>query len=294
MVGRLAPVRTNETAGFLFSRRCLAVAKRASSRISAPLLAAPTHSGGWIDPVIFVRRLLEYFWIKIEPDAADLIQGLLRLAPENREAALRAAEPIRNEIGEVVRYALGGVQAPRMLTPEFWVAAFCARDPLGVNKDLQKLIPHAGPDAAVPATYGIDMAPVEYFVKDRYASIGSGLPDFLPVHSLDPNFPEKHKTSHVATMEMFTASFQNRSRYALYPTVLLHDNANSWSAGNAAYNWLHNRESLLALYAKRVLLNIDSIGSYWHGDFEFLFDPGYFYVWQRTLCSLHCHVFEKL
>jgi len=74
-------------------------------------------------------------------------------------------------------------------------------------------------------------------------------------------------------MEMFTASFQNRSRYALYPTVLLHDNANSWSAGNAAYNWLHNRESLLALYAKRVLLNIDSIGSYWHGDFEFLFDP---------------------
>jgi hypothetical protein len=66
---------------------------------------------------------------------------------------------------------------------------------------------------------------------------------------------------------------KNRSKYAFYPTVLLHDNANSWFAGNDAYSWLHNRESLLALYAKRILLNIDSIGSYWHGDFEFLFDP---------------------
>jgi hypothetical protein len=30
---------------------------------------------------------------------------------------------------------------------------------------------------------------------------------------------------------------------------------------------------LFALLAKRVLQNIESVGSYWHGDFEFMFDP---------------------
>ena len=103
--------------GSFFSRRCLAVAKRATSRKSAPLLAAPTHSGGWIDPTVFVQRLLEYFWIKIEPDAPDFIQGLLRLAPDKRNMALRAAEPIKNEIGEVVRYALGGAEPLSNATP---------------------------------------------------------------------------------------------------------------------------------------------------------------------------------
>ena len=259
--------------GSFFSRRCLAVAKRVSSRISAPLLATPTHAGGWIDPLIFVQRLKQYFWLKIEPDSADIIQGLLRLAPENREEALHTAEPIRNEIGEVVRYALGGAQAVRMRTPELWVAAYRAREPLGLNEDLLKLIPHAGPDAAVPATYGIDMAPVEFFATDRYASIGLGLPNFLPVQSLDPTFPGTFETRKPVTMEAHNELCANRSKYASYPTVLLHDNANSWFAGNDSYNWLHNRESLLALFAKRVLLNIDSIGSYWRGDFEFLFDP---------------------
>jgi len=53
----------------------------------------------------------------------------------------------------------------------------------------------------------------------------------------------------------------------------LHDNSPSGFSGTETYNWLHNRESLLALYAKRMLQNIDSVGSYWHGDFELLFDP---------------------
>jgi len=272
-LGEEQQLRPPAQPGSFFSRRCLALAKRVSSKISAPLLAAPTHAGGWIDPLIFVQRLKQYFWLKIEPDAADIIQSLLRLAPENREEALHAADPIKNEIGEVIRYALGGAQAVRMRTPELWVAAYRAREPLGLNEDLLKLIPHAGPDAAVPARYGIDMTPVEYFATDRYASIGIGLPNFLPVESLDPSFPGTFETRKAVTMEAHAALSSHRARYAFYPTVLLHDNANSWFAGNDSYNWLHNRESLLALYAKRVLLNIDSIGSYWRGDFEFLFDP---------------------
>ncbi len=75
--------------------------------------------------------------------------------------------------------------------------------------------------------------------------------------------------------------------------VLLHDNAVSWFAGAEAYNWLHNRESLLALYAKRMLLNIESVGSYWHGDFELLFDPDISLAEKWTLLLVFCHVIEK-
>jgi len=260
-------------AGSFFIRRCLAVAKRAASEQPAPLLAAPTHAGGWIDPEILVKRVLEYFWLKIEPDRIDFIQALLRLAPENRAAALEAAESAKGEIGDALRYALGGADAPRIQTPEYWVAAFRARDPKGTSSELLKQLPNFGPDGAEPATYGLNMEPVEQFAKDRYASISAGLPNFLPVKSADPDFPGAEKPGPIRTQADFAALSAKRNKYAFFPTVLLHDNANSWFSGAEPYNWLHNRESLLALYAKRMLQNIESIGSYWHGDFELMFDP---------------------
>jgi Family of unknown function (DUF6493) len=258
--------------GSFFIRRCLAVAKRAASKQPAPLLAAPTHGGGWIDPEILVKRVLEYFWLKIEPDRIDFIQALLRLAPENRTAALEAAASAKGEIGDALRYALGGSDAPRIQTPEYWVAAFRARDPKGTSSELLKFLPNFGPDGAEPATYGLNMEPVEQFAKDRYASISAGLPNFLPVKSADPDFPGGEKPGPIRTQADFAALSAKRNKYAFFPTVLLHDNSNSWFSGTEPYNWLHNRESLLALYAKRMLQNIESIGSYWHGDFELMFD----------------------
>jgi hypothetical protein len=77
----------------------------------------------------------------------------------------------------------------------------------------------------------------------------------------------------MTTLEKFRAEYLNRSRYFLYLTVLLHDNNKNWTSENNAYIWLHNQESTLALYAKRQLLNIDSIADHWNGNYEFLFDP---------------------
>ena len=272
-LGAARPYAVTRQADCFFSRRCLTLAQRAGLQNPAPLLAAPTHRGGWIDPVIFVKRLLEYRRTNLEPDAADFIQALLRLAPENRGEALRAAGVLNNEMGEVVRYSLGGAAPAEMPTHAFWVAAYRAREPLGTNEHLLNLIPNAGPDAAVPATYDFDLATVKLFADDSHNPAVRTLPNFLPVRSLDPHFPEIYKESFYLDWEEFCASFRNRYRYELYPTVLLHDIGTRWTTENESYTWLHNRESLLAFYAKRMLRNINSIGSFWSGDFEFLFDP---------------------
>lgn len=259
--------------GSVFGRRCLALSRRLVSRQAAPILCTPTHAGGWIDPLVLVKRVSEYLWIKLEPDKIDFIQALLRIAPDNRAAALEAAASIKGEIGEALRYALGSESMGRVITPEYWVAAFRARDPKGTNEELRKLLPKFGPDGPEPATYGVDMLEVTKFGNERFYMGRDGLPNFLPVQSADPDFPTSAPGSFIQAAVRTASKLFSGNRYAFFPTVLLHDNSVSWFMGMETYNWLHNRESLLALYAKRMLLNIDSVGSYWHGDFELLFDP---------------------
>ncbi len=274
-----AGARVAADAGSVFARRCLAIAKRVISKQPAPLLAAPTHQGGWIDPCTLVKRISEYFWLKIEPDRVDFIQALLRVAPDNRAEALETAGAIKGEVGEALRYALGSNNIGRVITPEYWVAAFRARDPEGTSEELLKLLPNFGPDGPQPAVYGLDMTPVKEFATDKYASLSSGFPYFLPVTSNDPDYPGK-PIAKAPYMEM-QAKMQaqrvawstRRAHYAFFPTVLLHDNGASWFSGTETYIWLHKRESLLALYAKRMLLNIHSVGTYWLSEFDLLFDP---------------------
>jgi Family of unknown function (DUF6493) len=258
-----------------FGRRCLAVAQRAASRRSAPLLAAPTHAGGWIDPQILVKRLLEYSRMNIEPDKVDFIQALLRMAPDNRAAALEAATSIKGEMGQALRYALGGGKIADVQTPEYWVAAFRARDPKGTSSELLKLLPNFGPDAAEPAIYHLNVEAITHFASDRYSSMSGGLPDFLSVKNDEPAPPAKEQSKNIiqTALDQLLRSANRGNNYDLFPTVLLHDNSNSWFAGPDTYNWLHNRESLLSLYAKRMLINIHSIGNYWHSNYDILFDP---------------------
>ncbi|RSN19595.1 ribonucleotide reductase [Streptomyces sp. WAC 05977] len=70
---------------------------------AAPVSAA-THQGGWLDPVVFVSRMLEH------PDAAedDVVDALLRLAPDTRPEALALASELTGPHADNIRYALGG------------------------------------------------------------------------------------------------------------------------------------------------------------------------------------------
>ncbi len=68
-----------------------------------PLLAAPTHAGGWIDAAVLVERLRESDG---DPESADFKQALLRLAPDGWTAARAVAAKLDGPGGEALREAL--------------------------------------------------------------------------------------------------------------------------------------------------------------------------------------------
>jgi hypothetical protein len=94
-----------------------------------PLLAPPTDRAGWVDPGVLVDRLLAS---EAPVPGCDLVQALLRLGGDGRDAALarlRAATvPVTlREAAAVVGYALGADEAPQISTPAWWAAAGCVR-----------------------------------------------------------------------------------------------------------------------------------------------------------------------
>ena len=257
-----------------FSHRCHAVQRRVIAKQPAGLLALPTHSGGWIDPEILVERIMESSQMELIPDEVDVIQALLRIATEGRSSALRAASALKGEVGAAVRYALGG-EREEIITPAYWVAAFRAREPWGTSEELKKILPNCGPDGATSPKYKFDSNEIAYFKSDRYSSLNLDLPDFLPVTTDDPSFPdyERHEIIGSNSREHRTARQEKRKKYFLFPTVLLHDSVRSCFSQSEAYIWVHNRESLLALYAKRLLGSNKSTTNYFQANLELLFDP---------------------
>jgi len=62
-------------------RRAIEVAARARRRNARPLLAFPTHAGGWIDPDVLAERVQAVGRFRNRPDAADRLQASLRAFP---------------------------------------------------------------------------------------------------------------------------------------------------------------------------------------------------------------------
>jgi hypothetical protein len=111
---------------WIFSRYVEEIGRRVARRQAAPLLALPTHQGGWIDPRVLVERLLVA--TEAPAGALDLVLAFLRLAPEHRDEALVRAVEVPGEVGRAFRYALGGSESvgrPEVL----WVAAARSRGP---------------------------------------------------------------------------------------------------------------------------------------------------------------------
>jgi hypothetical protein len=140
-----------------FDSRIEEVIGRVKVGRARPLLAAPTHEGGWISPVVLVQRLSALFSDDDEPDACDLIQALLRLAPDNREIALAEAGDVPGCVGRAVRWCLGSGEGPVQEDSShtsLWLAAGRARCPTGSLDALSVLeIAEDQPDALQPARY---------------------------------------------------------------------------------------------------------------------------------------------
>lgn len=144
------------------SQRSCELAERVAQRQARPLLSAATHRGGWVDPRVFADRLLAWDKLGERPPHHDAILGLLRLAPDNRAAALTRLTKLRGELADAARYALGGEKPEIGKTAALWVAAARARDPWRDDPLIEKRFPNQGPGGGTAARYRWEFRPESF------------------------------------------------------------------------------------------------------------------------------------
>lgn len=132
--------------------RSMAMAAAIRDRRCCLQLSEPTHAGHWIDPTALVERSLAQ---RRDGSLANLglsdqILALLRLAPDGRARALKAAGNLEDEWGAALRYALGGDQEMGT-TKALWVAAARSRAPFSTDARLAALMGYSA--------VGLDLAP---------------------------------------------------------------------------------------------------------------------------------------
>ncbi|MBC8009136.1 MAG: hypothetical protein H7067_03460, partial [Burkholderiales bacterium] len=79
---------------------------RVVRRAARPLLSAPTHRGGWIEPATLVARWQACDTRGESPSPAERVLALQRLALDGRESALSAASAMKGKHADVLRSAL--------------------------------------------------------------------------------------------------------------------------------------------------------------------------------------------
>lgn len=136
---------------FLF-RRLEMLSDQVARRVARPLLSAPTHFGGWIEPAALVERWRLWQEAGATPDLHEQVLGLLRLAPEGRKPASKAAKVLKGEAGDAVRFALGADGRTGRDTA-LWLAAWRSRQPFGDLPEFERVHPKLGPDAGSAARY---------------------------------------------------------------------------------------------------------------------------------------------
>ena len=111
-----------------FRLRLTEISQRVAKGVAAPLLARPTHVGGWLDPQALVQRARQ---VKLSEHRADLIAALLRIPPGGRVLALEQASQLPGAEGRAIRWALGADCAPpKGAKPQaVWRAAKECRSP---------------------------------------------------------------------------------------------------------------------------------------------------------------------
>ena len=233
-------------AGAFLSARAQEVAEAAAKGRPVISVAAPTHSGGWIDPAVVVRRL----GAGAPASRLDLVAALLRVAPDGRDDALRAAAGLAGEVGAVVRYALGGDE-PIGPTAPWWVAAARVRAPGEDDPSVEKRHPRLGPDAGKAARVRLrvdDARPYHGMVRLELepplpqvqsrpiGGHGADLPTVLMLREPEPFYWNGQSD---AAMFRWMATIQPgyRGAWAAMGAVLIGRNVDWWSAawGNRVY-----------------------------------------------------------
>lgn len=234
-----------------FAERLKGILRLINKRISLPLLAAPTHIGGWIDPKVIPNRLAAWQAADMPLLPTDVIQMLLRLAPEGRKSVSLPAAT--DESLRAIRYAFTGEISGSLKTPELWIAAFRSRDQFGDSDLFNQTFPGLGPDSAIGAKYSDSM---EKFAKreDRIFVFNQQAEDLLPLQ--------------------VSPAVVSRANLRFFPIELIHDRTGFFDGNDIVeYYYLQNREPYLAYLGRRMALFMDSQGEYWKSSWNCVFDP---------------------
>lgn len=136
---------------FLY-HRLKVIGRHVQARCAMPLLSAPTHIGGWIEPQTLVRRWLDWQESGKELDSHEQVLAILRMSTEGREKALRLAKDVKGEAGAALRFGLGEEQKIGG-NAALWLAACRSRKPFGDLPEFEAKHPKLGPDAGIGARY---------------------------------------------------------------------------------------------------------------------------------------------
>jgi len=255
-----------------------------------PLLSAPTHKGGWIDPVVWVDRLIGSR--DASPVATmDFRLSLLRLAPDNRAAALEQASTLPEPLRRIVRFALGGDVRPARVDrghASAWITAARCRDPLkDWSQDLAPLKLDDGlPDGVWPARHfwrasrrtevrhreRVELPELSVSVR----RVGTGLPILAEkADSLLGRIADAFRIPIVPDWKDLPTAALNQGTYEdfLEPLEL----SRPWVTQWLCYVWPQNPSASYMRGAQSLAERIDSNSSTWNpsrGYFHALFQRG--------------------
>jgi hypothetical protein len=189
------PKRTPQTLLGFVGLRASEVAKRVRSGGQRPLLAFPTHAGGWIEPAALEERVRGFGRLINRPDTNDLAQAQLRsgafdpirLRPELASRTFRWGEAVRSvDVGVAALPAELRAFRDRLVSgPErsAWGVPFDGMttvDPLGVHWLLTVMPSDPEPAYAHALRRAVD---------SRDGDSAYGHPEIVLEHALDPDVP---------------------------------------------------------------------------------------------------------
>ena len=134
------------------------ITDRVAKKQAQQLMATPTHTGGWIDPLVWIDRIVSCEENNITYDRMDFCLSFLRLTPDNRNEARRHLSRLSGRVRRVVDFALGGDVSPEYderVDYDIWISAARGRSPYANWADFFKpfKLDDVWPDSYFPAIY---------------------------------------------------------------------------------------------------------------------------------------------
>jgi len=252
------------------------------------LLSAPTHKGGWIDPLVWVDRLAQSR-DATPADGMDFRLSMLRLAPDHRAGAVERASTLAAPLRQIVDFALGGNSRPgRADRARYaaWITAARCRDP---HKDWSAELAPLDLDDQLPD----GIRPAHYIWRSshrphQYDKTRWKIPEFKISVVCEGEDVAAEKPGGI--LGRITSAFGVRTAtdWAHLPTAALNrrmDTKRYWSGEMnspwvsqwLSFIWPQNPAASCLRGVTRLMLRTDENGSSWspsHGYFQPLFQRG--------------------